>query len=307
MTDEGAFRIAAAARAAGLSADVLRAWFRRYDVVPTTRTAAGARVVGPKAVERLRLLRALVERGHSIGQLVARTDAELARALGTHQGTPHDAHLEAIVIAVIDALVGFELSDAEETLARAGALLDPREFVLSVVAPLLHELGERWAKGQIHVAQEHAASVVVRNVLSPFLRQRAHATGPIAVFATLGGERHEFGAIGATVLAGEHGFRARFLGSDLSAPEIVLMAQRLRASVVGVSMPTAASVAELAALRAALPAEVGVVAGGAHARSMRGVVHLTRLADLEAALDAHAQRTQRAPPRSKSPPSSRRS
>lgn len=291
MTSQASFRIAAAARAAGLSPDVLRAWFRRYEVVPSTRTAAGARALDADAIERLRLLRGLVERGHAIGQLVDRSNGELALALGAHQGTPHDAHLDAIVVGVVDAIVAFDLEAAEEALARAGALLEPREFVLSVVSPLLRELGERWAKGRIESAQEHAASVIVRNVLAPFLRQRGRAAGPVALFATLGGERHEFGAIGATVLASEHGWRARYLGSDLPVAEIAEMARRLNAAAVCVSQPTAVSAPALAELRAALPRETALIAGGAGARAIRGVVRLRRLAELTDALDAIGARS----------------
>lgn len=71
------------------------------------------------------------------------------------------------------------------------------------------------------------------------------------------------------------------------------MAQRLHASVVGVSLPTASSAPELVALRGALPSAITLVAGGAFAGPNRGIVRLQQLADLPDALDRVLQRAGR--------------
>jgi DNA-binding transcriptional MerR regulator len=65
---EGPFyRSGSAARLAGLSAETLRVWERRYGVSNTERSEHGQRLYSTAQVERLRLLKHLVDQGHPIG------------------------------------------------------------------------------------------------------------------------------------------------------------------------------------------------------------------------------------------------
>src|SRR5438874_2360440 len=74
------YRSGAAARLAGLSAETLRVWERRYELSDTRRSAHGQRLYSAEQVQRLSLLKQLVDRGHPIGQL-ARLSIERLREL----------------------------------------------------------------------------------------------------------------------------------------------------------------------------------------------------------------------------------
>jgi MerR family transcriptional regulator, light-induced transcriptional regulator len=63
------YRSGAAARLAGLSVETLRVWERRYDLSDTRRSAHGQRLYSAAQVQRLGLLKQLVDQGHPIGQL----------------------------------------------------------------------------------------------------------------------------------------------------------------------------------------------------------------------------------------------
>lgn len=63
------YRSGAAARLAGLSVETLRVWERRYELSDTRRSAHGQRLYSAAQVQRLGLLKQLVDRGHPIGQL----------------------------------------------------------------------------------------------------------------------------------------------------------------------------------------------------------------------------------------------
>ncbi len=56
-------------RRTGLSADLLRAWERRYDVVTPARSEGGRRLYSDADIERLRLLYRATLAGRSIGQV----------------------------------------------------------------------------------------------------------------------------------------------------------------------------------------------------------------------------------------------
>lgn len=68
--DAISYRSGVAARLAGLSAETLRVWERRYEVSGAERSARGQRLYSRQQVDRLRLLKQLVDQGHAIGSLV---------------------------------------------------------------------------------------------------------------------------------------------------------------------------------------------------------------------------------------------
>jgi MerR family transcriptional regulator, light-induced transcriptional regulator len=62
------YPIRAVAKLTGVPLDTIRAWERRYGAVTPQRGARG-RLYSEKEVQRLKLLRDAVARGHSIGQV----------------------------------------------------------------------------------------------------------------------------------------------------------------------------------------------------------------------------------------------
>jgi DNA-binding transcriptional MerR regulator len=84
------YRSGVAARLAGLSVETLRVWERRYDLSGTRRSASGQRLYTADQVQRLGLLKQLVDRGHPIGQLAHLSTDELRKlgGGGTRDGMP---------------------------------------------------------------------------------------------------------------------------------------------------------------------------------------------------------------------------
>jgi hypothetical protein len=76
-----------AARLAGLPVETLRVWERRYDLSETLRSAHGQRLYTAAQVQRLGMLKQLVDQGHPIGQLAHLSLDEL-RTLGGKQDAP---------------------------------------------------------------------------------------------------------------------------------------------------------------------------------------------------------------------------
>ncbi len=73
------YAIGAVSRLTGISTHTLRIWERRYGAVIAERTESGRRVYSRRDVEKLGLLKILVDRGFSIGQ-IANLDLEELRA-----------------------------------------------------------------------------------------------------------------------------------------------------------------------------------------------------------------------------------
>ena len=78
--DEDLYKIGAVAKRTGISPECLRAWERRYGLEPAER-AGKTRFYSASQVERLTRVKALLQQGHPISQLIQLDDDELQRRL----------------------------------------------------------------------------------------------------------------------------------------------------------------------------------------------------------------------------------
>jgi MerR family transcriptional regulator, light-induced transcriptional regulator len=257
------YPIRAVSRLTGLSIDTLRAWERRYQAIVPARTERG-RQYTHENVERLILLRKLVDRGLTISHIAALRDSELRNALATAQPAVRKAPPTVSVQELVDLFANFEHTRANDELGRLAALLSPRDLVFGVMLPLLREVGERWHRGEIGIAQEHLVSSAVHHVLGSLLRLYSPRSGaPKIVIATLAGELHEFGIMVAAMIATFCGLNPLLLGPNLPAEELMGAARKTSASIVAVGCSGApASSAALTELVAAVPEGAELWVGG---------------------------------------------
>ncbi|MCB1724943.1 MAG: MerR family transcriptional regulator [Gammaproteobacteria bacterium] len=82
------YRIGAVARLTGISADTLRIWERRYNLVEPQRSEKGGRLYSQDDVARLTRIKALVDQGHAISTLANLDADELGERLSRAQ--PHN-------------------------------------------------------------------------------------------------------------------------------------------------------------------------------------------------------------------------
>jgi DNA-binding transcriptional MerR regulator/methylmalonyl-CoA mutase cobalamin-binding subunit len=254
------YSVGAVARITGLSTHALRAWERRYGAVRPHRTEGGTRRYSRSQVERLRLLKAGVDAGHRISEIAELDDATLEARIAA--GLP-DSHIP--LADVLAAAIRVDAEAVDRLLGIQLAALGPTGFARDVAGPLLRDVGDRWARGELTVAQEHLISSTARGLLATALRAPANTDGPRLVFSTPSGERHEFGALIAAAVALGAGASVTYLGPDLPADELARAARGIGARAVGLSvvgLPLAEARSYLGELRAALPARIEIWVGG---------------------------------------------
>src|SRR3954470_24560880 len=210
MTDDGVLRIGELSKRAGVAPALLRAWERRYGLVQPTRSAGGLRLYSPADVERVRLMRQHLTEG-----LAAAEAASLAsRAVVSEAGEPAALYPAVGRADLADALDRFDEPRAQAILDRLLAVATVKPLLRDVVLPYLHELGERWTRGDASVAQEHFASSVLRGRLLGLARGWGQGLGPAAVLACLPGEHHDLGLIAFGLALRSRGWRIVYLGAD---------------------------------------------------------------------------------------------
>lgn len=281
VPESGKHPIAVVAARTGLSPDVLRVWERRYAAVAPTRASDGQRLYSDEDVERLRAMRAVSEAGRAIGQVARLSTEDLQQLMREDAAARADAPVRAadprVEDAITDALRHARALDAERlegVLRRAAALLGTAVFLEQVTVSLLRRIGEEWHAGRLTIPQEHLASSVVHALVIGVMRDVAPGgDAPRVVVATPAGERHAIGAALAGAAAAAHGWRVIFLGADLPAADIAACAADVDAQLVALSVVYVedrdAVLAELRALRSMLPARIGMIAGGAGAKTLR--------------------------------------
>jgi DNA-binding transcriptional MerR regulator/methylmalonyl-CoA mutase cobalamin-binding subunit len=267
-TDSAAtYSIKAVAEATGLTVETLRAWERRYQVIEPQRGAGGHRLYTAHDVSRLRRLRETTARGHPIGKIAHLSNDALSRLLSDPPASGGDAADRALIGRILAAVSKYRPAECDQLMAMAFALLSPAEAVRGVIAPALREVGERWHRGTMSIAQERIASNCARRQLISLLHTfNSIAKGPAVVFATLSGERHELGILMYAMLAASLRLRTFYLGPDLPAEEAARYALQVNAMAVAISLVNhdqpGADLAQLHALRRQLPAEVEIWLGG---------------------------------------------
>ncbi len=291
--------IAAVERDTGLSKDTLRVWERRYGFPAPGRDAVGERSYPLDQVEKLRLIKRLMDAGHRPGRVVPLSTPQLqVLAEQVPQPTPRapqDALSQEAVDRHFALLRNHDLAGLRAALARLQARVGLARFVTEVVAPLNVAVGEAWMRGQIEIFEEHASTEVTQNLLRHALCSLptpSTAGRPAVLLTTLPGEGHGLGLLMAEALLTLEGCSCVNLGVQTPPWDIVGAASAYRADVVALSftacMHPTQVVEGLTELRSKLPASVDLWAGGSapvlHRRRVPGVLPLATLESLPAAL-----------------------
>jgi DNA-binding transcriptional MerR regulator/methylmalonyl-CoA mutase cobalamin-binding subunit len=293
------FNIAAVERDTGLSKDVLRVWERRYGFPAPARDDNGERSYPAEQVDRLRLIKRLMDQGHRPGKLLARPAEELA-ALAPRRAAVRPAAARAGDDDLGELLRLIRAHDAagyreamQQRLARAGLL----SFVQDTVAPLTRRVGEAWEDGSFAVFEEHLFTELTKRLLRQSIATLPTGGRPRILLTSAPDEPHVLGLLMVEALLTLEGAECIPLGTQMPLLEIGRAAEAHRAEVVALSFsiafPTRRILGLLQQLRALLPASVALWAGGsgvARLAPAAGVELLTTLDDALAALaDWHAQ------------------
>lgn len=284
------YRIGMVSRLTGLSTDVVRVWERRYAAIKPPRSNGGSRLYSDADIARLRRLRRAVEAGHAISQVAQLPDGELD-ALTDKNDSSEQASADPYVVIrtrFLDAITRMDVAGADAELHRAATLHPPRDLVKQIAAPLLAEIGQRWAHGELGIAHEHVATNLIRNLLSALFRlYPPSGAAATVVLATPVGERHEFGILLAALLAAARGWRVVYLGSDLPAADILQTVKLVKARVLVLSAIDTQNLhveGELRAIAAQLPSYTRGWAAGAAVLKLKGLIenlHWTLVRDFD--------------------------
>jgi DNA-binding transcriptional MerR regulator len=246
-------RIGELGRRHGVSPDVLRVWERRYGLLRPERSDGGFRLYTPADEERVRAMRRHLAQGFSASVAARMALREpSAPAEDERGGTLAGARSE-----LAEALESFQDVEAQSVLDRLLATFSVEAVLRDVVLPYLHGLGDRWESGEVSIAQEHFASIVLRGRLLGLARGFDVGMGPRALLACPSDEQHDLGLLCFGIGLRGHGWRITYLGADTPVAVVGDIAARLTPDLVVICAeqeePMRAVVREIAEVAAAHP------------------------------------------------------
>jgi DNA-binding transcriptional MerR regulator len=214
----------------GIAPALLRAWERRYGLLRPARSAGGFRLYGDDDVDRVRRTQHLIA-----GGIAAAEAARLVLADADAAAEPRSPLSPA---PLLEALVRLDDVGANAVLDRLLAAFSVETVMTEALVPALHEIGERWERGDITVGQEHFASTILRGRLLALARGWDQGGGASIVLACPPGERHDLPLVMLGLALRSRGWRITFLGADTPLESVDDAAERTGADAVALVVLT---------------------------------------------------------------------
>ncbi|HEY7397622.1 MAG TPA: MerR family transcriptional regulator [Gaiellaceae bacterium] len=226
--ETGEVRIGELSRRSGVSPELLRAWERRYGLLQPTRSAGGLRLYSPDDLARVQAMQQHLAEGFAAAEAAA-------LASQTTRHGDEEIAFPAAKDELAAALASFDDGDAHAVFDALLARLSLDTLLRDVIVPYLHELGERWERGDVSIAQEHFASTLLRGRLLGLARGWGRGIGPVAVLACAPGEQHDLGLLAFGLALRARGWRIVYLGADTPITSVADAARSCNPAAVVVS------------------------------------------------------------------------
>lgn len=287
--------IAIVSRETGIAKEVLRKWESRYGFPAPQRDASGNRLYSTEQIDRLRLIKRLIDDGMRPAQVVSLQGPDLA-ALVKSREQPAMRIVQPAVALGSKWLTSRDPDRLRDELQCELVRVGLKEFIVDVMPAWNRLVGDAWESGKIGVRDEHLYTEVVQALLRDAIGRIAVSNGaPRVLITTPAGELHTLGVLMVHGFLALHGARCLSLGAQTPSTEIGLAASDCKADIVALSFsaafPRRGVIPVLKEVRAALAPEKALWAGGSGvsglASTPRGVRILHTFQDMRLAWEKH--------------------
>jgi methanogenic corrinoid protein MtbC1 len=260
----------------GFSSDLLRKWRQRYGFPMQETVAGGKAFYSRETVNRLLLIKRLLENGFLPAQVVSRSPLELDRLLLAIANDAPNPSVNESIKKLIERLKHTDQVGFLALLVKARAKGTLTEFVTNTVAPLLTSVGVAWSTGEIEVYHEHLCSTIIERYLHAEIllcKPKRGFQKILILLATPPEEHHALGLLMAEAALADQGAKTISLGTNIPLNDLKLAAISCQADIVALSLSFAISARRvrpiLTHLRHILPDDVEIWAGGKGADIIR--------------------------------------
>jgi methanogenic corrinoid protein MtbC1 len=263
-------------RITGFSIEKLRKWRQRFGFPLAEYQVDGRAIYSRESVDRLLVIKRLLEAGFRPRQVVANTAFNNLKSVTDLKLLKPDVERSESTNAFISLLKHFDSEAFKALLHKRRAKQTMLDFVQYTIAPLMVGVGDAWLSGEIDVFHEHlCSSMIERYLISQTLKSKPKPAFPIFLFALPPGERHQLGLLMVEAVMAEAGAYIVNVGTDIPLNSLKLAAIECTADVVALtfsfSYPLRDVVPTLMHARRLLPTRMLIWAGGSGLSQVRRV------------------------------------
>ena len=240
-------------RRTGLTADVIRAWERRYNAIKPIRASNSRRLYNDNDVEKLILLRRATSVGRRIGDVATLSIKQLRKLVDTDESAVSKLPIHAIqqrpstgsvmeyFDECLDAITRLNNEDLYRSLSEASTSLGILFLLEDLLRPLLAHVRDECRRGALRDAHYSVAVHTIRGFLTNLVTSEPLLeTDYKIVCASPSGQVHDLSALRLAVAAKSNGWQVVSLGIDSTADEIAYAQEQTQAQLValGITRPT---------------------------------------------------------------------
>ena len=206
--------ISEVSRIAGIPKDLLRMWERRYGYPTPLRDKHGNRIYSDEQLDKLVVIRQLVEQGKRPGKLVKMELQELNSLQQEPQPELDLTQLEKLLRSGNAAALHDWLH--QQLIARG-----LRGFIHRVMVPATAAVGEAWSRGELAIHEEHLYSELMKRLVRRAVAENLHEHGePKVMLTTVPGEQHGLGLLMVEALLRLGGAQVISFGTEMPFRDI---------------------------------------------------------------------------------------
>lgn len=239
-------------RRTGLTADVIRAWERRYQAVTPERAANSRRLYSDLDVEKLSLLRRATVAGRRIGDIANQSIEELYRLVENDESAaaqarnipsqrPNTGSVMEHFEECLDAINQMQPSALKASLVKAANTLGIPFLLEDLLRPLIAYIRDECRRGNMRLPQERMATSMVRSYMCTLTATENDSNSQYSIVVTTPiGQQYDLIALRMAVAANSYGWNSIYLGTELPSDEIVFACDHAAATAValGIARPS---------------------------------------------------------------------
>lgn len=247
----GRYKIKTIAERSGFSATLLRAWERRYAFLQPERQPSGHRLYTEDDLRVLKMVKLLLDRGQSVGEVAALGRESLLRLDLTQEDVkpgqafemeeehaPLAESLRADKKQLVKAVTALDMELARNLVRKVFSENKDLEVLQRFTIEVAHDVGVLWVSGKVSVASEHMLSGICKEQLHVLIRQAdsSSAQAWTIICAGFPDELHELGLLFLQYELSLAGHRVVYLGPALPFEDLDAAISRLQPHLVCLSV-----------------------------------------------------------------------
>jgi MerR family transcriptional regulator, light-induced transcriptional regulator len=214
-----AFTIKDLENLSGIKAHTIRIWEQRYNFLRPQRTNTNIRYYSNEELKTILNIALLNKYGFKISHINQMQPEEICHKILLLGDT---AEKERIVNGLVQQMIDLDIEEFEKILNKHITAKGVEKTVLEVIFPFLEKIGILWQTGNIHPAQEHLVSNIIRQkLIAAIEKTTCNVKHKKTVMLFLPeGEHHELGLLFIYYLLKCRGIKTIYLGANVPLSDV---------------------------------------------------------------------------------------